>query len=57
MATRGRHAPFSFKRRRARWHRHDRMRPDYPAMDEDEDIIMVGPGEERDSDAGPPPRG
>jgi len=26
-------------------------------MDEDEDIIMVGPGDERDSDAGPPPRG
>jgi len=25
-------------------------------MDEDEDIIMVGPGDERDSDAGPPPR-
>jgi len=55
MATRGRHAPFHSKRRRKRWDRHYRVRPEFFATDEDDDSILIGPGDERDSAV--PPRG
>jgi len=57
MATRGRHAPFRFKHSGSRWERSYRMRRDFPASDEDEDRIIIGPGTERESGTTTPLRG
>jgi hypothetical protein len=54
MATRGQHAPFRLKRRGKRWDRPCRLRLDYFATDEDEDSIITGPGDERESGAAGP---
>jgi hypothetical protein len=57
MAARGRHAPLRFERRRSRWERRHLIKPDFPASDEDEDSIIIGPGDERESGAAVLPRG
>lgn len=57
MATRGRRTLFRFKRLRSRWERPHRIQPDFPALDEDEDGIIIGPGDERESGNAVPVQG